>query len=107
MFKECIVMLFASCGSKGRLRISLFALAASLCCVWFATPAYGQHMAPPTPAVASGETAKPGIDKAKATGTRPAEPPTVLQQLNASIAVDGIDAKAAATQYLRAKGFLQ
>jgi osmoprotectant transport system substrate-binding protein len=32
---------------------------------------------------------------------------TALQRLNASIAVDGIDAKIAARQYLRAKGFLE
>jgi serine protease Do len=37
------------------------------------------------PAVAGGETAKSDIDKAKAIGTRPAEPPAVLQQLNSAI----------------------
>ncbi|MGA7850018.1 MAG: trypsin-like peptidase domain-containing protein [Terriglobales bacterium] len=42
-------------------------------------------MAPPTPAVAGGEAAKGDIDKAKLMGTRPAEAPAVLQQLNSAI----------------------
>jgi serine protease Do len=42
-------------------------------------------MAPQIPTVADGETAKPDIDKAKLMGTRPAEPPPVLQQLNSAI----------------------
>jgi len=75
-------MLFPSCRSKDRLRISLFALIASLCC---AVPADGQPMARPTAVFAGGETAKPNLDKAQATGTRPAEPPAVLQQLNSAI----------------------
>jgi serine protease Do len=43
---------------------------------------------PQAPAVAGGEAAKPEADKtekAKAMGTRPAEPPPVIQQLNAAI----------------------
>jgi len=78
-------MLFPTCRAKGRLRISLLSLAACSCFPWFAAPAFGQPIAPPTPAVAGSETAKPDIDKAKATGTRPAEPPAVLQQLNSAI----------------------
>jgi len=42
-------------------------------------------MTPPNPAVAGSEAAKADVDKAKATGTRPAEPPAVLQQLNSAI----------------------
>jgi serine protease Do len=42
-------------------------------------------LAPQTPAVAGGETAKPDIGKAKQMGSRPAEPPAVLQQLNSAI----------------------
>jgi serine protease Do len=42
-------------------------------------------MAPQIPTVADGETAKPDLDKAKLMGTRPAEPPAVLQQLNSAI----------------------
>ena len=78
-------MLFPTCRSKGRFCISLFTLAASLCCLGFTAPSVGQQVAPPTPAVAGGETAKPDIAKAKAIGTRPAEPPAVLQQLNSAI----------------------
>jgi serine protease Do len=78
-------MLVPSCGSNGQSRIVFFTLAACFCSLWFAAPSVGQQVAPPTPAVASGETAKPDIDKAKAIGTRPAEPPAVLQQLNSAI----------------------
>jgi len=78
-------MLFPACGSKGQFRISLFALAASLCCLSFAAPSFAQQMASQTLVVASGKTARPGIDKAKLIGTRPAEPPAVLQQLNSAI----------------------
>jgi len=78
-------MLFSTCRSKGRFRISLFALAASLCCLWLTAPSFGQQVAPQAPAGAGGETAKPDIAKAKAIGTRPAEPPAVLQQLNSAI----------------------
>ncbi len=53
--------------------------------VWFTGPGFGQPMALQAPAVAGGETAKSDIDKAKAMGTRPAEPPAVLQQLNSAI----------------------
>jgi len=42
-------------------------------------------MMPQTPAVAGGETAKPDIGKGKQMGSRPAEPPAVLQQLNSAI----------------------
>src|ERR1039458_3409278 len=78
-------MLCPTCGSKRIFRFSLFSLAACFCVVWFAAPSFGQQMAPQIPTVADGETAKPDIDKAKLMGTRPAEPPPVLQQLNSAI----------------------
>jgi serine protease Do len=78
-------MLFPNCCSKGQCRISLFLIvAACLCSLWFATPSFGQQTPPPTPATA-GEAAKLDVEKAKAIGTRPAEPPAVLQQLNSAI----------------------
>jgi serine protease Do len=78
-------MLFSPCGSRDRFRISLFTLAAALCWLWFAAPSFGQEVAAQAPAVSGGETAKPDMDKAKAIGTRPAEAPAVLQQLNSAI----------------------
>ena len=82
-------MLFPPCGSKGRFRIALLTLAVALCGLWSAAPSLGQEVVAQAPAVSGGETAKPdidiGIDKAKANGTRPAEPPAVLQQLNSAI----------------------
>jgi serine protease Do len=82
-------MLFPPCGLRGRFRIALLTLAAALCWLWFAAPSFGQEGAAQAPAASAGETAKPdidiGIDKAKAIGTRPAEPPAVLQQLNSAI----------------------
>ena len=82
-------MLFPPCGLRGRFRIALLTLAAALCWLWFAAPSFGQEVAAQAPAASAGETAKPdidiGTDKAKAIGTRPAEPPAVLQQLNSAI----------------------
>ena len=82
-------MLFPPCGLRGRFRIALLTLAAAGCWLWFAAPSFGQEVAAQAPAASAGETAKPdidiGIDKAKAIGTRPAEPPAVLQQLNSAI----------------------
>jgi hypothetical protein len=72
-----------ACGSKRIFHVSLFSLAACLCSLWFAAPSFGQQT-PPTTATA-GEAAKPDVDKAKVIGTRPAEPPAVLQQLNSAI----------------------
>ncbi|MGA2236825.1 MAG: trypsin-like peptidase domain-containing protein [Terriglobales bacterium] len=42
-------------------------------------------MTPPTPDVAGSKAVKADIDKAKAIGTRPAEAPAVLQQLNSAV----------------------
>jgi serine protease Do len=78
-------MTFLAFSTKRQLRIPLFSLAACLCCLWCAAPSFGQQTAPQMPAVANGETAKPEVDKTKASGTRPAEPPLVLQQLNSAI----------------------
>src|ERR1017187_95460 len=73
-----------ACGSKRIFHVSLFSLAACLCSLCFAAPSFGQQTPPPTTA-AAGEAAKPDVDKAKGIGTRPAEPPAVLQQLNSAI----------------------
>jgi serine protease Do len=90
-------MLFPGCGSRGEIRISLLSLAACFCSLWFVAPSFGQQAAPPPPAIADGENAKPvdktgpdktsvdKTDKAKAMGARPAEPAAVLQQLNSAI----------------------
>ena len=79
-------MPFLACGAKRHFRILLFNLAACLCCLWSVAPSFGQQPTPQTTATAQAETAKPDNDnvkdKAKAMGTRPAEPPAVLQQLN-------------------------
>jgi serine protease Do len=83
--KECVAMVFPPCGSKDGFRISLFTLVVALCWLWFAAPSFGQEVAAQAPAVSGGETAKPDMDSAKAIGTRPAEPPAVLQQLNSAI----------------------
>jgi serine protease Do len=78
-------MFSPTCGLKGRFRILLFAFAASLCCLGLAAPSFGQQMTPPTPDVAGSKAVKADIDKAKAIGTRPAEAPAVLQQLNSAV----------------------
>src|ERR1035437_8476765 len=78
-------MLCPACGSKRIFHFSLLGVAACFCTLWFAAPSFGQQIAPQIPTVAGGETAKPNIDKAKLMGTRPAEPPPVLQQLNSAI----------------------
>ena len=85
-------MLFPACVSKGRFRISLLTLAVCFCSLWFPAPSFGQQLAPQTPVVSGGETAKPDInkdkddkDKTKLMGTRPEESPVVLQQLNSAI----------------------
>jgi len=94
-------MLFPVCGSRSRFRILLCSLAVCVCSLRLAGPAFcqtasrtaAQPMLPQTPALADdeagkGEAAKPGVektDKAKAMGTRPIEPPAVLQQLNSAI----------------------
>ena len=78
-------MLCPACGLKRIFHFSFLSLAACFCVLWFAALSFGQQMAPQIPTVAGGETGKPDIDKAKLMGTRPAEPPPVLQQLNFAI----------------------
>jgi len=78
-------MLLPDCGSKGRFGVSLFSLAAWFCCLLFAAPSFGQDNSPQRAAVGGVEAAKPDVDKSKVMGTRPAEPPVVLQQLNSAI----------------------
>src|ERR1017187_426882 len=78
-------MLFPACGWKGQFRVSLLSLVACLCALWFAVPSFGQPTATATAFAAGDGLAQPDIDKTKAIGTRPAEPPAVLQQLNSAI----------------------
>src|SRR5271156_2339306 len=84
-------MLVPVCGSKDRFRIAFVGLAVCACFLWLAPPSLGQQVAQPKSALAGGETAKLGADKTekkeeiKPDGTRLAEPPAVLQQLNSAI----------------------
>lgn len=81
-------MLVPSCGSKRRFhrkcRVSLIILLACISSLRLATPILAQQTAPALPA-AAGQAPNPDSDKAKAIGTRPTEPPMVLQQLNSAI----------------------
>ena len=81
---EGVAMLFSTCGSRGQRRIAFFVLATCLCCLWFAPSSSGQEAPPQAPSVTGGETAKTDLEK-KAVGTKPAEPPAVLDQLNSAI----------------------
>jgi serine protease Do len=78
-------MLFPACGWKGQFRVSLLSLVACLCALWFAVPSFGQPTAMATAVAAGDGLAQPDLDKAKEIGTRPAEPPAVLQQLDSAI----------------------
>ena len=78
-------MLFPIYSSKCQCRVWFLGLAACSGFLWIPVPSVGQSIAVQALAVAGGETAKPDIDKAKAIGARPAEPPAVLQQLNSAI----------------------
>ena len=81
-------MFFRACGSKVKSRISLVSAVTCLCFLLFSEAGWGQQLGAPAPAVAGSENAKPDADKtdkAKAMGTRPEEPPPVIQQLNAAI----------------------
>jgi serine protease Do len=82
-------MHFSTCGSKGQFRISFFGVAACFCFLLFSGAGFGQEIVPQAPGVAGRENAKPEVadktDTAKAMGTRPAEAPAVLQQLNSAI----------------------
>lgn len=78
-------MFLPACDSRGRFRILLSSLAAGFGCLLLAVPSFGQATAPQPASVVGVEAAKPDVDKAKAIGTRPAEPAAVLQQLNSAI----------------------
>ena len=78
-------MLCPACGSKRISNLSVASLAAYLWILCFATPSFGQQIAPQIPTVTGGGSAKPDIDKSTLMGTRPAEPPAVLRQLNSAI----------------------
>ena len=59
-------MLCPTFGSRGQSRIAFVTVAACFCCLWSATPSVAQQVAPPAPAVAGVEKAKPDVDKAQA-----------------------------------------
>lgn len=76
-------MLFPNCGST-KCRVSMVSFVACICSLWLLAASFAQQTAP-APNAASGEAAQSESEKAKAAGTRPAEPPAVLQQLNSAI----------------------
>jgi len=78
-------MFFLVWGSGRRFEFSLLNMIACICCLCFVTPVVGQQSSEPSPTVAGADVATPQSDKAKQAGTRPAEPPAVLQQLNSAI----------------------
>ena len=94
-------MLFHGCDSKCPLRIQVIGLTTFVCTLCFAALGFGQQT--PLPAPATDEAAqteiktetktgmkadaKTDIDKATKMGTKPAEPPAVLQELNSAIEV--------------------
>ena len=80
-------MFLSARGSRSQSPISVFRLAPCFCLLLCAALSVGQQPAPPT-AAAGGETNKSDVEKARkarAMGTRPAESPLVLQQLNSAI----------------------
>jgi len=76
-------MLYPTCRGRKLLQVPVFV--ACFCSLWLATPSFGQQSALQVPAATDSTKAKAEIDKAKLSGTRPAEPPPVLQQLNLAI----------------------
>lgn len=78
-------MLFPTCGSRRLFQIPLLVLAACCCSLSCSAPSFGQQSTSQIPVAADSTTAKSDIDKAKLSGTHPAEPPPVLQQLNSAI----------------------
>jgi serine protease Do len=78
-------MLFPSCGTRRLSQVPVFVFAACFCSQWFAAPSFGQQSTSQVPPASNSTKAKSDIDKAKLSGTRPAEPPAVLQQLNSAI----------------------
>jgi serine protease Do len=78
-------MLFPTYGAKRLFQIPVFVPAACFCSLLFLAPSFGQQSTSQIPVAADSTPAKSDIDKAKLSGTRPAEPPPVLQQLNSAI----------------------
>jgi serine protease Do len=76
-------MLYPTCCARKLFRVPVFV--ACFCSLWLATPSFGQQSALQVPTATDSTKAKADIDKAKLSGTRPAEPPPVLQQLNLAI----------------------
>jgi serine protease Do len=78
-------MFFQWNGWALRFELSILRMIACACCLCSATLSLGQQADTPVPAVEGSEAIKPHTDKAKQLGTRPTEPPRVLQQLNSAI----------------------
>ncbi len=78
-------MRFPVCGSERRLDVWLIGFLACVFCLSCVEPAFGQQTVKPAPTVAGSEAAQALGDKAKPLGTRPVEPPPVLQELNSAI----------------------
>jgi serine protease Do len=76
-------MLYPTSRARKLFQVPVFV--ACFCSLWLATPSFGQQSALQVPAATDSTKAKADIDKAKLSGTRPAEPPPVLQQLNLAI----------------------
>ena len=78
-------MLFPTRGARKFFQVPLSVFTACFCSLWLAAPSLGQQSPSQVPAAADSTKAKSDIDKAKLSGTRPAEAPPVLQQLNSAI----------------------
>ena len=81
-------MLVPSCGSKRRFHRKCRVLTSLFSSHAFPHSAWQRRFLPrpaPAPPAAAGQAPNPDSDKAKTIGTRPAEPPMVLQQLNSAI----------------------
>jgi serine protease Do len=78
-------MVFPACGSRSRFQVLLFSITAWFCFLWFAVPSFCQQIARQVPTLSGLEAQKPDVEKPKLVGTRPSEPPPVLQQLNFAI----------------------
>ena len=82
---ECVAMVFPTSRSEPRFETLLLRIAACVCCLCFAAPGFSQQPEKPAPPVVLSDPANSAVDKAKQLGTRPAEAPPVLQQLNSAI----------------------
>jgi hypothetical protein len=85
MFSTCA---FSTCSSKITSAISIFSVVACLSCLMFSASGWGQQASPQAPAAVGDQTPKPEVDKtekAKDMGTRPEQPPPVIQQLNSAL----------------------